>query len=165
MLGILNGSILASLGYLTGYLAFTTYAVKIFQESGASDINPYYSSIVLALLQLIANLCTATLSDSFGRKKLLIVSLIGSSLGIYCVALFSYLRHLGYTVSSFQWVPVASLSVVIFTASAGVAPLMFIGMVENVPPKVSKWLLHHFLFSTCINSINMFNNFRFEHWV
>lgn len=134
--GLSIGITLACLAYLTGYLVFTTYAVVIFKEAGSTYIDPYVSSISLAVLQLIGNLCTASLSDSLGRKKLLIISLLGSAIGMYTFALYLYVRFCGYDITTFEWVPVVSLSFVIFISSAGVVPLMFLCMVENVPFKV-----------------------------
>lgn len=143
--GMSTGIILASLAYLTGYLVFTTYAVVIFEEAGASYIDPYVSSITLAVLQLIGNLCTTTFSDTLGRKALLMISLLGSALGMFTFASYSYLRHTGYDVTSFEWVPVVSLSLVIFVASAGVVPMMFLCMVEHIPTKVCPNISSNFL--------------------
>lgn len=136
LLGLLNGNILGSLSYLTGFVVFSTYAVLIFQGSGAIHVDPYMSSITFAALQMVGNLFTASLSDSWGRKALVIASLFGSAFGMYCFALFCYFRHLGYNITAFEWVPVTSLSFVIFAASAGIVPLMYLCMIEQLPPKV-----------------------------
>lgn len=147
--GMLRGGILSALAYLTGYLVFTTYAVVIFQEAGATNIDPYVASIALAVLQLIGILCTTSLSDTLGRKALLIISLLGSALGLFTFALYSYLRKRGYDVIPFEWVPVISLSFVIFVASAGVVPLMFLSMVEHIPSKVSQFTSYHHHLTWC----------------
>lgn len=134
--GIFNGIILASLAHLTGFLVFITYAVLIFERVGATQIDPYVSSITIAIVQIIGTLCTTTFSDSLGRKALLIISLLGSAFGLLSFASYSYLKQNGYELSAFEWVPVISLSFVIFTASTGVVPLMFTCMVEHLPSKV-----------------------------
>lgn len=122
--------------HLTGHLAFTTYAAIIFKEAGAKSINPNISSISLAVLQLIGNFCTTALSDILGRKALLILSLLGSAIGMFTFAVYFYLRSVGFDVMAFEWIPVVSLSFAIFSASAGVVPLMFVNMVEHIPSKV-----------------------------
>lgn len=132
----MNGSILASLAFLTGYMVFATYSVRIFQMVGTS-IDPYMSSIAFALLQLIGNLCTAKFSDSLGRRTLLIVSLIGSALGMYSFSMYCYLTQIGYR---FDWIAVTSFLFTIFIASCGVVPLMFLSMVEALPYKVCLFL-------------------------
>lgn len=136
LIGLLNGCIISSLGFLTGYMVFATYSVNIFQLSGAS-IDPYLSSIAFAFLQMIGNLCTARFSDTLGRKLLLIISYSGAAFGLFTFSVYTYIAHLGYDVADFDWIPVTSLSFVIFIASCGSVPLMFLTMVEQLPPKVS----------------------------
>lgn len=135
--GLSNGIVLSSLVHLSGNLVFVTYAVVIFEKAGASQISPYVSSITIAVMQLVGNLCTTRLSDSLGRKKLLIISLLGTAFGLFSFALYLYLKSREVDVSTFEWIPVISLSFVIFAASAGVVPLMFVCTVEYLPSKVS----------------------------
>lgn len=160
LLGLLNGIVLSNLAYLTGYLVYTTYTVIIFKESGAKNIDPYVASIACAVIQLIGNSCTATLSDSIGRKALLIISLLGSAAGVYLFALFCYLRYIGYDVTAFEWIPVTSLSFVIFAASAGVVPLMFLSMVENIPAKVC-----NIIFKIWCDFLNIFHKIFYFSYV
>lgn len=60
---------------------------------------------------------------------------LGSAVGLISFASYSYLKSHGYALSSFDWVPVVSLCSVIFTAAAGVVPLMPVCTVENLPTK------------------------------
>lgn len=124
--GILNGITIACLAHMTGFLIFISYATLIFEKVGATQIDPAISSISLAILQLVGTLCTTKFSDSLGRKALLIISLLGSAFGMLSFALYSFLKQSGYALTTFQWVPVVSLSFNIFIASAGVVPLMFL---------------------------------------
>lgn len=133
---IINGSIISTLAHCSGFLIFITYGAYIFEEAATTHIDPYVSSIVLAILQLVGILCTTKFSDSLGRKALQIISLLGSAFGQLSFALYSYLRHIGYELTAFEWVPVVSLSFVIFIASAGVVPLIFVSSVESLPAKV-----------------------------
>lgn len=126
MKGILNGMTIACLAHLSGFLIFISYASLIFDNVGVTKISPSVSSICLAILQLVGTLCTTKFSDSLGRRALLIISLLGSSFGMLSFALYSYLKQNGYTLSAFEWVPVTSLSFVIFISSAGIVPLMFL---------------------------------------
>lgn len=90
----------------------------VFKEAGATNINPHISSVSLAVLQLIGNLCTTALSDTLGRRKLLIISLLGSAIGTFAFALYCYLRSIGTDVLAFEWVPVVALgsaSIYLFT--------------------------------------------------
>jgi hypothetical protein len=47
-----------------------------------------------------------------------------------------YLKSIEYDLSAYNWVPVASLSFVIFIASVGLLPLTFVILSEILPQKV-----------------------------
>lgn len=128
---------MAWLSQLTGGYTFVTYAAVIFKKSGASNIDPFTASIVIAIVQIMGSICTTQLSDRLGRKFLVLLSLFGSSFGLFIFAFYSYLNQNGYDLSSFQWIPVICLSFVIFIASAGIISLAAVCTVENLPSKVS----------------------------
>lgn len=139
MKGILNGIILVCLGHSTAFLVITTYAVHIFENVDAMEFSPYVSSIAIAIVQLVATLCTTHFSDTLERKAVMIASFLGSAIGLTTFAFYSFFKHNDYDMELFDCIPVASLSLclVIFSASAGVVPLMFLCIVENLPSKVS----------------------------
>lgn len=66
----------------------------------------------------------------------MVISTAFASLGYIAIATYSYLKHFRYDVSSFKWVPVTSLSVVIFVGSLGIATLPYIIMPEVIPQKI-----------------------------
>lgn len=134
--GLAIGVILAWLPHLTGTFIFSTYAVLIFEKVGVSNIDPYIASITLAVVQIVGSFCTTQLSDHLGRKFLVLTSLFGAAIGLYSFALFSYMSHIGFDLSSFDWIPVICLCFVIFIASAGIVPLAVVCTVENLPSKV-----------------------------
>ncbi|XP_055295469.1 facilitated trehalose transporter Tret1-like [Sitodiplosis mosellana] len=134
--GLTIGVILAWLTQLTGGFTFVTYAVLIFEKVGVSHIDPYIASITLAIVQIMGSFFTTQLSDHLGRKFLVLTSLFGSAFGLFSFALYAYLSHIGFDLSSFDWMPVVCLSFVIFIASAGVIPLAIVCTVENLPSKI-----------------------------
>lgn len=124
-----------------GTYVYVSYGVLIFEKTG-STMDPYISSIVIAVMQLVGNLCTTQLADSLGRKFLSVVSLIGSAMGNFSFALYMYLQANGYDLSAYPWIPVASISFVMFIASAGILSLCNLYILENLPPKVNTSNLH-----------------------
>lgn len=151
--GLSNGIILASLVHLSASLVIVTYSVVIFDKIGATHIDPYISTISIGVMQIVGCLCTTTFSDSLGRKALLIISLLGSSFGLMLFSLYSYLKQNGYAITAFEFVPVMSLSFVIFISSAGILPLIFVCIVENLPSKVRLFAWFDFILY-----------FRFHKW-
>lgn len=134
--GIFIGIVLTLLNQLTGCYVFLTYAVMIFAKIGTS-VDPHTSTIILGIVQIAGTLFTTQLADKLGRKVLLNISLVGSVLGQLALVAFLYLDKIGFDVTLFSWVPVASTGFVIFIASVGIVPLLAICTVEMLPPKVS----------------------------
>lgn len=65
------------------------------------------------------------------------ISCTGASLFFFVLATYSYLKKTGIDVSEFEWIPIMSLSLVIFIASLGIISLPFVIMTELLPNKVS----------------------------
>lgn len=138
--GLLFGIVFGWLIQFPGGITFLNYAMLIFEKSGASKIDPNVSSIMLALAQLIGCCVSTKLADSLGRKMLLNISFIGSATGLFVFALYLHLIRIGYDLSAYTWMPVASLSFIMFIASAGVYALFSVCFVEYLPSKV--WFIH-----------------------
>lgn len=111
------------------------YSVVIFQESG-THIDPHISTIILGAVQVIGNLSSTSLVDSLGRKALLIISLVGCTMGLSAMSTYLYLDTLDFDLTIVQWIPVASLCFVIFSSSVGIVPLMMLCIVERLPAEV-----------------------------
>lgn len=109
----------------------------IFEKVGKS-VDPYISSIILAVALIFGSLSTTYFADIIGRRVLNIGSLFGSACGLLSMSLYHYLYVNDYDLSAFHWVPVISLSFVIFISSAGIVSLAFVCSVENLPTKVFK---------------------------
>lgn len=122
---------------LTANHTIKTYAVMVFTRAGA-DMDPYVSSIMVALALIFGALLTTYLADSLGRKILNFGSLFGSAIGLFTVSIYHYLNINGYDMSNFHWVPVLSLSFVIFISSAGINALAYVCSVEYLPLKVCR---------------------------
>lgn len=120
---------------MCGSYTFITYASAIFEKSG-TQLSPNTSSVILAIVQITGTFFTAHLIETRGRKPLLIVSLSGCILGLSSMGAYLLCDAQGVDVSSFAWVPVASLAFDILIASVGIIPLTLICLVEVLPTKI-----------------------------
>lgn len=134
MKGFITSIAMAFFMQMTGVWIVTNYASLIFETSG-SILDANTSAICLAIFQIIGGLLSTQLE--FGRKTTLIVSLFGSAFGLITFAVYSYLRQIGYDVSSYLWLPVVCLSLVMFMASVGIVALANTCTVENFSLKVN----------------------------
>jgi len=124
------------LNQLSGCFALLNYTASIFAESG-SDLSPNTSAIVVASIQIFGTYSSTILVDRVGRKILLIISEFGTSLGLISMGLYSYFSKHDYDLSEFGWIPIASISFVIFIASLGILTLPFVVIAEILPQKVT----------------------------
>lgn len=119
----------------TTSFAIVNYAVITLAKAETS-MDPYISSILLAVALILGSLTTTYLADRLGRKKLCLTSLLGSACGLLAAALYRYLSLDGYDLAAFSWVPVVSLSLVVYISSAGILPLALVCSIECLPTKV-----------------------------
>lgn len=121
----------------SGNFILLNYAILVFTKSGA-EINPYKSTVMLFIAQVVGCLCTTELADRLGRKILIVVSVIGSAIGLLTLAAYMYLAENGVDTHLFTWIPIASLSFVIFISAAGIIPLSNLYTIELLPYKVCR---------------------------
>lgn len=133
--GIITSIAMSWLFQATGCFIITNYASLIFDISGTS-LSIEVSTIILAAVQIAGGLVSTQMGDAFGRKTTLFISLIGSALGLFIFAVYSYLRQNDYDVSNYLWVPELCLSFLIFISSSGIVALANTCTIENFPPKV-----------------------------
>lgn len=139
--GLIIGVILSFLHNATGISILLTYAGYILSKSevgNRSNEEIYTFTIILGAFQLAGPLCTTHLADKLGRKKTMIVSLLGSAIGQMVLAVFALLHKLEYNLTAFNWIPVTSMSFVIFIGALGVIPLSTLCTLEILPRKVTR---------------------------
>lgn len=125
----------------------------IFKRAEA-EIDPYIQSIILSLFLILGSLSTTYFADILGRKVLCLISFLGSAFGLLSLSVYHYFHLRGFDLSPFSWVPVTSLSFVIFISAAGIMPMSMIVGVEYLPPKVriSQYTIIHIIVSTETNN-------------
>lgn len=125
---------LVILPQLSGCFILLSYSTAYFKEAGSS-LTPLQSSILICVVQLIANLFTMILVERLGRKILFITSSVGSGLGLIALALHNwYINEFPNT----NWVPIYGLSFTIFLASVGLLNIPFIITIDVLPINVSQ---------------------------
>ncbi|XP_055848186.1 uncharacterized protein LOC129913473 [Episyrphus balteatus] len=134
MKSLLMGLILIVIYNFTGIYAILNYSSLIFAEAHAS-MDPKTNTIIIGVFQIFGSYCAFVLIDKFGRKFLMLVSLIGMCLGFTLIGVHSYMvTNLAF--DSAKWLPVVLMSFIILAANIGVMSVTFIILVEILPPKI-----------------------------
>lgn len=121
-------------------------------ESGSS-LSPNMSAIIVAIIQIFGSTASAFAIGSMSRKLLYALTCCGTMVGLLAMGLHGYLKTFVDT-SNFDWVPIVSLSFVIFVASIGILPLTFVMLSEILPQKVSllKLMFYDKLICRCFST-------------
>lgn len=118
-----------------GMFFVVNYASMIFAEAG-SALDPNLSSIIFVLVNFIGSYFSILLVDKLGRKLLLTYSALTSSISLFIVGLYLYMKHIGFDVSAFSWIPIVFLSATIFNTAWGILTLPYMVMTELLPTKI-----------------------------
>lgn len=128
---------LMAVSQFSGSFVISNYAVTIFEQTG-STVDPNVSSIVMGLLQVFGTHTASMLMDKVGRKVLLLISTAGGCVALLVAATFTLLSRQGYDLSSFSFIPVASLSFYLFICAIGLLPVPYVMVSEVLPQRVSR---------------------------
>lgn len=136
---LLIGVMLQFLEQFSGLFGLLFFVSTIFEYSGSS-ISPNASSIIVGVIQIVGCYCSTLLVDRAGRKILISTSAFGISIGMFVFASYSYLNSLGFDLTSFNWIPLASFSFTLWIANLGVLSLPFLVTTELIItlPNVSR---------------------------
>ncbi|XP_055636852.1 facilitated trehalose transporter Tret1-like isoform X3 [Toxorhynchites rutilus septentrionalis] len=133
--GISVGIFLMFLNQFCGVFAILTYAVSIFSESG-SKLDPGTSAIIMGAIQIFGTVASFIFIDLAGRKILLVVSTLGTGLGLTSLGMFAWLVSHGSDLSNFDWIPIVSLSATVFMFCVGLCSIPFFVLPEMLPAKI-----------------------------
>ncbi|XP_064091106.1 facilitated trehalose transporter Tret1-like [Macrobrachium nipponense] len=118
-------------GQFSGFAVVTAYTVDIFNEAN-TNIDANSATVIVGLVRFISTLVSAVLLDRAGRKPLLIVSAIGSCVGMLSIGAFFYLKGAGFS-TGLGLLPLASLLIYVFFNELGYGPIPWLLSGELIP--------------------------------
>lgn len=112
-----------------------TFTATIFKEAGSS-VSPTASSIIVGIIQIIGSVFASVLVEKCGRKMMMSISAMGTSMGHFVLGFYAFIQHKGYDIENLKFVPLLSFSMIIFMANLGILTLTFLILSEISHPKV-----------------------------
>ncbi|KAL7636695.1 UNVERIFIED_CONTAM: hypothetical protein RMT77_012447 [Armadillidium vulgare] len=118
-------------GQFSGFAVVTAYTGRIFEAANTGfSINT--CTVIVGTVRFLSTLVSAVLLDRTGRKALLIISAIGSSIGMVSIGLYFYLQHHS-SVEELHWLPLSSLLIYVFFNELGYGPIPWLLSGELIP--------------------------------
>lgn len=121
----LIGLILMNSVCFSGAFTLSNYYETIFKEAGSS-LTPTLSSIIVGTIQSVGVLSATLVIEKIGRKILTLTSAYLSALFLAILGTYAFLQEAGLDLNSFKWIPLASLSTLVFVASNGVTSVPYV---------------------------------------
>ena len=117
---------------VTGINSVVCYAPRIFKEAGyRSSADAVFATIGLGIAALIIAIFSIWLVDRVGRKRLLLISISGMMLSLFCFSVLPF-----YQVSSIETVSFTLLVVYRMFFSLGLGPVTWVLLSEIYPIKI-----------------------------
>ncbi|XP_076620668.1 facilitated trehalose transporter Tret1 isoform X2 [Colletes latitarsis] len=113
---------LYAFSYASGYNVMSTYAEIIVTRTQVS-ITPSLVVTILGLATIVAGSTATLLIDRLGRKTLLIISSLGTSIALTVLGLHFHLLSLEYDANKLTWLPIISLLSFNLSVAIGLHPI------------------------------------------
>ncbi|XP_047987856.1 facilitated trehalose transporter Tret1-like [Leguminivora glycinivorella] len=116
--------------YLIGFNCVMLYLQTIL-DTTKTNIKSEVASGVIGAINLLASFSTLMTTDRFGRKPILISTLLAMLVGMVGLGVFFKLTEMGAEVSGFlNYLPLISIIVVVFSYSGGLGSLLWVVIAE-----------------------------------
>lgn len=119
----------------SGVNAIIFYTSSIFAEA-KSSLDDASATIIVGVMQVVATFVASLLIDRFGRKILLLCSVIFMMLSGFVMAIFFTLQLKGNDVSSITFLPILCVVVFISSFSIGFGPIPWMIAAELLPAEI-----------------------------
>lgn len=97
---------------------------------------------VISIYFFFVFLVSTQAGDAFSRKTTMSISIIGSIAGLLTLSIYLYLQQNGYDVSNYTWLPLVTLSLIIFISSSGIIAITNTFVIEFFPSNASYHLIY-----------------------
>jgi len=117
----------------------------------------------VAVIQLVGSGVSVLVTEKVSRKLLYSISCCTTMFGLLAFGTHGFLKGI-LDITQIDWIPIASMSLVIFAASVGILPLTFIMLSELLPLRVrasSLGFVNIFLIYVCF-LVNRFEALAFH---
>lgn len=150
---------------MSGVNAIIFYTSKIFSDA-KTGLENSTATIIVGIMQVLATFLASLLIDKFGRKLLLLCSIVTMMISEMIVAIFFSIKIGGSDVSNIGFLPILCVIVFISAFSLGFGPIPWMISAELLPPEIKStasslaaffnWLLAFIITRFYANAVSAF---------
>ncbi|CAG9861741.1 unnamed protein product [Phyllotreta striolata] len=123
IIGLLLGFLPILLKYCSGVTVLLMYLAPFFDSAG-TNLSGDLVAIIVALLKITLFTLTSFVVENFGRRRMLLVSTIGTSIPLTALGVYFYLHHVqSPVVNHLQWLPLTGLLLAVGFFGLGLGPI------------------------------------------
>ncbi|XP_028140936.2 facilitated trehalose transporter Tret1 [Diabrotica virgifera virgifera] len=120
----------------TGINVVFFFTQTLFEDAGVA-LAPEICTIIVGIIQILASTLSPLFVEKSGKRRLLMISGIGSAVSVAVLAIYFYIKDvLKSDTSSISWLPIASLLAFIIAYSMGFGPIPWAYIGELFPGNV-----------------------------
>lgn len=112
---------------------------EILNHAGSDLLSSTTAGIIFASLMLIAASAATFTVDRVGRKILLLISGMLTSVSLFTIAVYFHLQHLQMDLTRFSWIPMISVMFYALTFKLGLGIVPIVTTAELFPARVKGW--------------------------
>ncbi|XP_044749917.1 facilitated trehalose transporter Tret1-like isoform X2 [Coccinella septempunctata] len=112
---------------------------EILNHAGSDLISSSAAGIIFSSLMLIAASAATFTVDRIGRKILLLVSGLLTSISLFTIAVYFHMQSMFLDLKSFSWIPMISVMFYALTFKLGLGIVPIVTTAELFPARVKGW--------------------------
>ncbi|XP_028145075.1 facilitated trehalose transporter Tret1-like [Diabrotica virgifera virgifera] len=122
----------------------------ILEAAGSIYINSSTAAIIFAFFMFVAAYVSSLQVDKYGRRRLLIVSLLTTALCLGALAIYFHLKLLGYDVTGASWLPIVAvmLYALCFKVGMGIVPIVLTAEIFSTKMKAMGMAISDLMYVT-----------------
>ncbi|XP_072383311.1 facilitated trehalose transporter Tret1-like [Diabrotica undecimpunctata] len=134
--GILLAMLPLAVQHLSGVAVIMTFLAPFFNSAGTS-FSGHKVAVIVSIVKMSSFTFTSSVVERVGRKKMLLISSVGTGIPLFFLGCFFYLKHINSPlIHQFQWLPIILMLSNVLMYSLGLGPIPMAIMHEIFTPEI-----------------------------
>uniref|UniRef100_A0A6P7FX88 Facilitated trehalose transporter Tret1-like n=1 Tax=Diabrotica virgifera virgifera TaxID=50390 RepID=A0A6P7FX88_DIAVI len=134
-IGLLLAILPLAVQHLSGVSVIMSFLAPFFNSAGTS-ISGHKVAVIVSIVKISSFTFTSSVVERVGRKRMLLISSVGTGIPLFFLGCFFYLKHVNSPlIHQFQWLPIVLMLSNVLMYSVGLGPIPMAIMHEIFTPE------------------------------